>query len=92
MAERTVRTYNVTTAHQPKRTVVEMSPFNQPSSSGFTSNTSAPPPVQTASPYNVTTPFNQPSSSGLTSNTNAPPPYCETDAPPPYCEANMTED
>ena len=92
MPERTVRTYNVTTANQPRQAVVKMVPLNQPPNTGFTSNTSAPPPVQTASPYNVTTPFNQPSSSGFTSNTSAPPPYCETDAPPAYYVANMTED
>ena len=40
----TVRTYNITTANQPNHTVVKMEPYNQPSSSGFTSNTNAPPP------------------------------------------------
>ena len=77
LPERTVRTYNVTTANQlqPKGGVQL---YPQPSSSGFTSNTSAPPPVQTASPYNVTTPFNQPSSSDFTSNTSAPPPVQTT--------------
>ena len=89
---RTVRTYNVTTANQPRKAVVKMTPLNQPSSSGFTSNISAPPPVQTASPYNATTPFNQLSSSDFTSNTNAPPPYCEKDAPPAYYVAKTEED
>ena len=37
----TVRTYDATTASQP---VVKIEPFNQPSSSGFTCNTNAPPP------------------------------------------------
>ena len=86
MPVRIVRHYEVTTANQPNQTAVKMVPLNQPASTGFTSNTSAPPPVQTASPYNATTPFNQPSSSGFTSNTNAPPPYYET------CEGNITED
>ena len=63
-----VRTYNVTTANQPRKAVVKMVPLNQPSSSGFTSNTSAPPPVQTAN-TSAPPPYCE---------TNAPPPYCES--------------
>ena len=57
MPVQTVRTYNVTTANQPNHTVVKMIPFNQPSSSGFTGNTSVLPPYSVPSNTNAPPPY-----------------------------------
>ena len=59
----TVRTYNVITASQPtitnqlNQTVVKMVPFNQPSSGGFTSNTSVSSSYSVPSNTNVPPPY-----------------------------------